>query len=172
MEINEDGEPVIGQLFDYLVGDTERTVVVSDEGAAKKVDDDCAGGDDESATRCAGWIVSRPDNGEVRIEYRQDIFLRPDMIACGNDIYSGIQQFLGGGWGQACPAGDILAVRDDEITRQLLSQFRQERRDRLSAGFADHVPDDKRPQMRYRSAYLAISTARVSRTTVTFIWPG
>ena len=59
----------------------------------------------------------------------------------------------------------VFAVGDDEVDVPFLPQTRHQGGHRPSPGFADDVANEQDP-------HLAYSTARVSRTTVTLIWPG
>src|SRR5258707_771861 len=59
----------------------------------------------------------------------------------------------------------VLAVGDYQVEIVLLPKFRHENHDRLAARFAHNVADEE-------DYHFAYSTQRVSRTTVTLIWPG
>ncbi len=96
----------------------------------------------------------------------------------------GLEHGLGRGRGQAHAAGHVLAVGGDEGDVALVPELRQERLDGQPAGPADEVADHQdaagapacgregRAGGRGHGGYLAYSTARVSRMTVTLIWPG
>ena len=91
--------------------------------------------------------------------------------------------------GQAHPAGQVLAVGRHEVDAARGAQVRDEGLlDGQPAGLADHVADHQDPAGAGGAggvavgrvpeadatwlAYFAYSTARVSRMTVTLIWPG
>ena len=92
---------------------------------------------------------------------------------------------------QAHATGDVLAVGGHEVDAARLAETRQQLLDGLPARLADQVADHQHPAGagwsrgiaiggvpesgqadRGGSAYFAYSTARVSRMTVTLIWPG
>ena len=64
----------------------------------------------------------------------------------------------------------ILGVGDDAVEMLPLDQPRHGPADDLDAGWADDVADEE--DTHEMPCYLANSTARVSRTTVTLISPG
>jgi hypothetical protein len=65
------------------------------------------------------------------------------MIAGGDDVHSGGEDFLGGPGCDARTAGGIFAVGDDEIELVALTKFRHQRLDRLASRFAHDVADEK-----------------------------
>src|SRR5205823_2800663 len=94
---------------------------------------------------------------------------------------------------QAHPSGEVLAVGGDEIDSAFPAQRRQDLLDGQPAGLADDIADEQDPARTGRprrvavrgisesrpsdrrlrvAGYFAYSTARVSRMTVTLIWPG
>jgi hypothetical protein len=110
------------------------------------------------------------------------------VVARGDHVDARAEEELGGGCSQAHPAGKVLAVGRDEIDPASAAQVGQERLDREAAGLADDVADQQDAAGAGRArripvggvaeadaamlAYFAYSTARVSRITVTLIWPG
>ena len=138
-----------------------------------------------------GAVVVRAEHPLVRLEVRVDLLLVPDVVAGGDDVHAGGQDRVGGRRGQPHPAGDVLAVGGHEVDAARLAQLREQPLDRLAAGLADHVADhqdtagalrpwrvavrdvpEARPPDGGGRVYFAYSTARVSRMTVTLIWPG
>jgi hypothetical protein len=90
---------------------------------------------------------------------------------------------------EAHPAGQVLAVRGDEVDPPLGADPGQDLLDGQAAGLPDDVADEqdatgaRRPRRGSvgrvaedrpadLAGYFAYSTARVSRMTVTLIWPG
>ena len=67
----------------------------------------------------------------------------PDMIARGQYVSSGVQQFLGGTRGYTETAGNILGIDDNQVRIVLLPQFGQEPGTSLPAWFANHITNSK-----------------------------
>jgi hypothetical protein len=115
------------------------------------------------------------------------------VVAGRDDVDAGRQQRLRDRDRQSHAAGEVLAVRGHEVDAALLSQRGQQLLDGDAARLADDVADDEDPARAGRSwrvavrrvpqsrapdgrfaggavrGYLAYSTARVSRITVTLI---
>ena len=113
-----------------------------------------------------------------------------------DDVDAGRQEAVRGRRRQAHAAGHVLAVGGHEVDAALLAQLAEDRFDGDPAGLADHVADhqdaagarrpravavgriaqaspaDRPGHALVAGSYFAYSTARVSRMTVTLIWPG
>jgi hypothetical protein len=76
--------------------------------------------------------------------------VRPDVVAGGQDIYSGLQEFLGCLRRDSHPSRGILRVRQDQIDRVFRTDAGQEHLHRPSARLADYVADEE-----YAHGYLA-----------------
>ena len=131
-----------------------------------------------------------------------DLALVPDVVAAGDDVHAGVEERMRAvDDREAHAAGQVLAVGGHEVDAALLAQRRDQRRSSATRpGLADDVADHQHAHDAWarrapaargsRSAartcratrrssapisgqgYLAYSTARVSRMTVTLIWPG
>ena len=81
------------------------------------------------------------------------------------DIHTGGEEFLDSRAGEAGAVGGILAVGDDHLDAAFAPHPRHHARHRLAPRFADNITDEE-------DFHFAYSMTRVSRTTVTLIWPG
>ena len=145
-------------------------------------------------------VVEGTQNAIVRLEERVDLALVPDVVAGRDDVHAVRQERLGGRRGEAHAAGHVLAVGRDEVDAAFVAQSGQERLHGRPSGLADEIADHQdatgprragripvggiaesglpdRPDVGRGIAvghcgYFANSTARVSRMTVTLIWPG
>lgn len=87
------------------------------------------------------------------------------MVSDREKIDSMSEEFARRGLGKAVPAGEVLAVGDDEFGRVALDEFRQDDGDGPTPGPTDDVAQKENLQCAY-------SVIRVSRMTRTLIWPG
>src|SRR5438093_1515510 len=135
-------------------------------------------------------VVGRPEHVLQAWQLADELLLGEDVVAAGDHVRAQAFELRRDLRGQAEPARGVLAVEDGEVRPQLLFQLGKDRLDRFAAGVADHVGDEedlelvvrhplilvekeKREPLRTPSGdYFAYSTALVSRTTVTRIWPG
>jgi hypothetical protein len=129
-----------------LVNSAERTVVVADEGTPHQVDDDRLVSHNETTPWSPGRIVERPQYRERPIEMRYDLFLRPDMVAGGDYVSAGIQQFLRCFESYAGAMSRVFTIAHDEINGVFTTQAWQYLLNRLPARLADDISDDKCPQ--------------------------
>ena len=86
-------------------------------------------------------VVERPQDPVVGLQVRVDLALVPDVVARGDHVDAGAEDRVGRGRRQAHPAGDVLAVRGDEVDPALLAQPRQHLLDGHATRLADHVAD-------------------------------
>ncbi len=119
----------------------------------------------EAAPGIAVGIVGRPQQARLAREDLPDLLLVPDVIAAGHAVDRQIGELGEHVRRHAEAAGGILDVDDDVIGAMLVDQARQQPDERAAPRLADHVADEE-------NLHLAYSTARVSRITVTRIWPG
>jgi len=63
------------------------------------------------------------------------------MVAQGQAIGAGIEEFIGNLLGQAKPARGVLCIDHDEVERQLGAHVRQVINHSLSTRFADHISE-------------------------------
>ncbi len=71
--------------------------------------------------------------------------------------------------------GSVFAIGDNKVNLMIANQFRQELFYCPPAGFPNNVTDKKNFHyfsLNFYKHYLAKLETRVSRITVTFIWPG
>src|SRR5207247_7502280 len=176
------------------VGRPERVVQRVQEDPADQVHDEHivpAGLDHAPALAgCRGRVVrGSQDVLHVR-QLADELFLGEDMVAAGDHVSARPLELSRDLGRQAEAPGCVLAVEDREVGAQLLLKRRQDRLDGVPAGMADNVGDEQDLQLlrghslifgqkkrgaRFRApliGYFAYSTALVSRTTVTRIWPG
>ena len=65
------------------------------------------------------------------------------MVAAGDDVHAGVENFPCSLGRDAGTAGRIFAVGDDEIERVLFAEFGQEFRNRAPSGLADDVTNEE-----------------------------
>ena len=189
-------------VVEEVVGIRERVLDGLHERPALQVDDrDLAAIegviDPEAAARdVVGAVVVGAQDAVVGVQEWVDLALVPDVVAARDDVDPGREHGLRGRWREAHAACHVLAVGGHEVDPALLAEPGQHALDRLAAGLADQVADHQhaacsgwpgRAPVRWvaeaRPAewsggrlavgpYFAYSTARVSRITVTLIWPG
>jgi hypothetical protein len=115
------------------------------------------------------------------------------VVARGDDVDAAAEEDLGGCDGQPEAAGEVLAVGRDEVDPPFRPEVRQDPLEGQPARLADDVADEEDAAgSRWtrgiavgrvaepgppdgavaEPGYFAYSTARVSRITVTLIWPG
>ena len=183
MEVDEaDRGQRVRALVEKTVGIGEGVLDRDHVGAALEVQDGDVGpvrgdvGAPATTRHALGPVVVRSQDPLVAVEGRQDLLLVPDVIARGDDIHARPVERLGGGRGEAHPSGQVLAVGGDEVHAVEIPQAGELPLDGLAARPADHVADHQDPagaaRPRVGHAYFAYSTERVSRITVTLIWPG
>jgi hypothetical protein len=140
-------------------------------------------------------VVERPEDALGLVQERVDLALVPDVVARRDDVDAVREQRLRRRHRQAHPAREVLAVGGHEVDPALVAQGRQQLLDRETPRLADEVADHQHAARTGRarrvavgrvaharrvgaaghgvgSGYFAYSTARVSRITVTLIWPG
>lgn len=66
------------------------------------------------------------------------------MIAAGDDVHAGGEQFAGDLGRDAVAAGGVFAVRNDEIERVLVAEAGENVVDGLASGFAHDVADEEK----------------------------
>jgi hypothetical protein len=117
---------------------------------------------------------------------RNDFPLIPDMVAGGDDMRSKIEEFPGDIHGQSETGGSVFPIDHDEVDRMHIHEAVKPPGKGQPAGAANDISDEKNFQRidsvtrgeRKKVAldlvfvYFAYSTARVSRMTLTLIWPG
>ena len=93
--------------------------------------------------RRADGIIERTQKAFFVREQFRHFLLVPQMVAAGDDIHAGVEDFPGGFGGDAGAAGGVLAVGDDEIERVLFAEFRQKGFDRIASRLTDDVADEE-----------------------------
>ncbi len=73
-----------------------------------------------------------------------DLLLVPQMVAGGDDVHAGVQDFARGVDRDARAAGGVFAVGNDEVKVVGLAQSGQEPAQRVPPRLADNVPDKKK----------------------------
>ena len=95
------------------------------------------------------------------------------MVAGGNDVDTGVEQLFGHLERDAETGGGVLAVANDEIDLVFIPEAGQVFPNGLPSGSSNDVADHQDAHGVVGEApYRAYSTARVSRMTMTLIWPG
>lgn len=70
------------------------------------------------------------------------------MVACGDDIGTGIDRLEKDIFGDAEAAGGVLAVDDDEVQHEVTDQPRKTLPDRRAARLANHISQKQKPHAR------------------------
>ena len=146
VEVDEDG---VGALLEFAgcdlgVDGAEGAVEFGHEDAAERIDDEhvgaVAGFVEAGATsgRALGE-VERADELRLALDEDEGVLLIEGVIAERDAVGARVEQFFGDGFGDAEPAGGVLAVHDDEIERVRRAQFRQGFDHGFTARAADNV---------------------------------
>ena len=115
-------------------------------------------------------MVRGAQDVRLGVEHGDEVLFVPDVVAVGQNVYSGGEQLAHHLVGKAEARGAVFPVRYDEVeAAELGAQPRNHPRSRLPSRTAHNVSDKKHA---HGGAYFAYSTARVSRISVTFICPG
>ena len=143
-----------------------------------------------SLTRSLGRIVGGPQHALQVRQLADELLLREDVVAARDHVRTRAFQL---GRDLACQAKAtrrVLAVEDREVGPQLLLEAWKQGFDGFPSGMSDNIGDEQNLELalrhhlilvekekgaRFRAplvGYFAYSTALVSRTTVTRIWPG
>ena len=139
------GRPV-GQLGQQAVDRGERAIEVADEKPADEVDHQNAADDGVSAPGRGGGVVERTQHGQVRVEVRHYLGLVPNVVARRDDVYAAGQQLPGGLGRNAEAAGGVLAVRDNQVERELTAKARKHGANGIPAGPSHHVANHQDTQ--------------------------
>ncbi len=201
VEVDEaDRRQRLGGLVEQAVRVGERVVDRLHVGAALEVDHHQLGAVERLVDAPAapghvmGSVVERAQDALGAVEVLVDLALVPDVVAARDHVHAGREQRLGRPDGQPHAAGEVLAVGGDEVDAALLAEAGQHLLHGEPARLADDVADHEDPAGARRPRrvavgrvaepgalaaaghaalpYFANSTARVSRMTVTLIWPG
>ncbi len=71
------------------------------------------------------------------------LFLVPGVVAVGQHVHAGGEQFVGGLFGDAGAVGDVLGIGHDQIELETLTQAGQLVGDGAPPGLTDHVADEE-----------------------------
>src|SRR5262249_47109722 len=113
-----------------------------------------------AATRRAFGIVEWPDQPRRTFDEHQRLALIPGVIAQGDSICAGIDEFIVDDFSNAKATGGIFAIDHDQIELPLCDQARQPLENNGAPGAANHVADKKNTHARSGLAkiqYLALS---------------
>src|SRR5262249_2388811 len=111
-----------------------------------------------------------PEQQVLLDDVLDDLLLVPDVIARRHHVGAVVEDVAGDRRRHAEARGGILDVDDREIGLVLLLEARQQRGDGTAPGLAEHVTHAE--DREWSSHHFATSTARVSRMTITLMWPG
>src|SRR5262245_20493452 len=89
------------------------------------------------------------------------------VVSASDDIDPAAEQLVSVLGCEAAATRAVFAVSHDVVERELRTQGRDGLDDCLAPAVADDIAEEEEPH-----GYRAYSVARVSRTTVTLIWPG
>src|SRR5690606_24279800 len=136
--------------------------------------------------------IGRTHQPRLVVNEVENLPLVPGMVAHRDAVHTRLEQFLGDRGGDAPAARGIFPVGDDEMRAVCLPEPGHHPLYRFPSRTADNVSDKDHVHcyflpagkesgrllcshfqlLPYGGSYLAYSTARVSRMTVTLIWPG
>ena len=148
MNVHDDDVGLPAQLGHFTLGSSERAVVVGHVNTTKQIqhahprlfpDIDYH----RAASRRRRCDIQWTHNLWQTVNFLLKTFLIPNMIAGGDDIHAGRQQFFDRCRRQPGTVRDVLAIGHDTIEMVLALEFRQQRRDRLPTGFTNDVADEK-----------------------------
>ena len=91
-------------------------------------------------SRRAGRIIQRSQKAFFAGKQFHDFLLVPQMVAAGDDIHAGREDFPGGFGRDAGAAGGVFAIGDDEIERMLFTEFGQQVLTALRPGWPTMSP--------------------------------
>jgi hypothetical protein len=180
MEIDDpDRRQRFRRLVEQRVGVSEGVLDRQHVGPALEVDDRDLGPvegvvDPPAPARHPGRpVVERSKDPLRALEEWVDLPLVPDVVAGRDDVDPGGQDRLGGRWGQAHPAGNVLAIRRDEIDPALVAEFGQEPLDGDPTRLADEVTDHQDAARARRSRRVAVrGVAQTGSADVIPVPPG
>ena len=78
--------------------------------------------DADAPSRRAGGVVHRPQEPGIAVDVIDDLAAVPDMIAGGDNVDPGVVELLANLGRDAEAMGRVLAVDDDEIEGQTITQ--------------------------------------------------
>src|SRR5439155_20112632 len=158
----------IGERVQDGVDGAERVVNVRrHEDAPDRVHHEHVIRDDPPTSGIARREVDRSYAVLERVDVLHELPLIPHVVAVRDHVGAGVVDLARDVRSQARPARGVLAVHDGHVDAQLALQLRKERRDRVTARAPHHITDEEDAQGLSRQSYLAYSTDRVSRMTVT-----
>src|SRR5438552_7532553 len=140
----------------------ERVVDVRHERPPHEVDHGEPAEPLDAAPRYPRRIVHGSQQGSIALEIRDDLGLVPNVVAGRDDVDTAVENLLRGLDGDASSRGGVLAIRDDDVEPQFVSQSGYQRFDRMPARLPHDVADKQHTH--YRASPL-----RPSRTLVRII---
>ena len=147
VHVDEDVVRRAGQLGDQRVGLGEGGAPRRHEHVARQVDHRQAhavAGDDRVAVAGLGaQVVGGPQDPRLVVEVGVDLAMAVGVVAERDHIDAGREQLVGDLRRDPEPAGDVLAVDDDERRVVALAQQRQHAQQRPATGRADQVAAEK-----------------------------
>ena len=129
--------------------------------AARRVEDA------DAPSRRAGGVVHRPEEPGIAVDVIDDLAPVPDVVAGGDDVGPGVVEFLANFGRDAEAMGRVLAVDDDEIEVQPITQPGQLFLDHGAAGPPYHVAakqhshDDIRTPRQSATIWIAPSSVTI-----------
>ena len=170
VEVDEDDLDLLVEVGQEAVGDAERRIEVLHEDLALEIDRRHLDprrrlADVEPAPRGALRVVRRPQQPRLVHQQSRTSFLSQTWLPVVKAVDRQLVELGQDLRRHAEAAGHVLDVDHDVVDPVLVDQLRQQALQRLAPGLADHVADEQQ-------LHRAYSTARVSRMTVTLIWPG
>src|SRR6202011_2077567 len=164
---------VAAEHLDQPVRGAERAVQRLHEDAPFEVDDAQPGagaGLDHGlpAPGCALRVVGRTElPGSGPVEVCGDLALGKGVVAAGEEVQAGVEQFVGAVRGDPGAAGGVLRIADAEIETVLFAQPRKELLHRVPPRLAHDVADEKdfhRTDTRRKSVHTAPTRRSCSPT--------
>src|SRR2546428_10947931 len=172
VHVHEDDRRLSAELGGELVGLPEGAVDRQHEDAPHEVHDrDLVGpaldGDVAHPGRARGEVRGTQEQVLFH-DVLDDLLLVPDVVARGHHVGAGGEDLARDRRPHPATARGVVAVDNASEERVMLTELREQIRDRGTARLSVDVPDHQD----VHRAYFATSTARVSRMTTTLMCPG
>src|SRR6266700_4829267 len=164
MEVNEDYVCLLSQALDLGERAVKGIVQRRHERAPLEVNNadrwqPVTVKDDAALPWSSRRIIERSNKAALMRQQFHDFLLVPEMIAAGDDIDAGGEDFVGGLDGYAGTAGVIFAVSHDQVHGMLLSQLGKQFLDRAPA----RLPYDVRDKQNFHPSTVMCDRPPASR---------